>query len=106
MGVAEAALLARLVLAGVFALAAAAKLADRARSEEAVANFGIPERLVPTVAFLLPLAEIWAAVMLPGWRWWCCRLVPTSRRVRRPGGSPISRAVSRPVWCWAWSCSA
>ena len=57
-------MLARLVLAGIFALAAVAKLADRERSEEAVANFGIPDRLVPAVAFLLPLTELAVAALL------------------------------------------
>ena len=55
---------ARLALAVVFSLAAVAKLADRARSEEAVAAFGIPDRLALTVAFLLPLAELSVAVLL------------------------------------------
>ena len=64
MGVAEIAFAARLALAAVFVLAAVAKLADRARSEEAVANFGIPDRLAPTVAFLLPLAELAVAPLL------------------------------------------
>ena len=54
----------RFLLAGVFAPAAVAKLADRARSEEAVADFGIPDRLVPTVAFLLPVAELAVAGLL------------------------------------------
>ena len=54
----------RLALAAVFALAAVAKLADRDRSEEAVANLGVPDRLTPTVAFLLPLTELAVAALL------------------------------------------
>jgi thiol-disulfide isomerase/thioredoxin len=65
-GVAEIAFVARLVLAVVFALAAVAKLADRDRSEDAVANLGIPDRLAPTIAWLLPVAELAvAAVLVP-----------------------------------------
>jgi hypothetical protein len=48
---AEVTLLARWVLAGVFALAA-------------VANFGVPERLVQAVAFLLPVVELLLATLL------------------------------------------
>ena len=55
---------ARLALAAVFVLAPVAKMADRDRSEEAVANLGVPDRLTPTVAFLLPLAELSVAVLL------------------------------------------
>ena len=63
---AEIAFAARLVLAVVFSLAAVAKLADRDRSEEAVANLGIPDRVVPTIAWLLPVAELSvAAVLVP-----------------------------------------
>ncbi len=63
---AEIAFAARLVLAVVFALAAVAKLADRDRSEDAVVNLGIPDRLAPTIAWLLPVAELAvAAVLVP-----------------------------------------
>ena len=61
---AEIAFAARLALAVVFTLAAVAKLADRARSEEAVANLGIPDRLTPAVASLLPVAELSVAALL------------------------------------------
>ena len=63
-GVAEITFAVRLALAAVFALAAVAKLADRDRSEEAVANLGVPDRLTPTVAFLLPLTELAVAALL------------------------------------------
>lgn len=63
---AEIALAARFVLAVVFTLAAVAKLADRDRSEEAVANLGIPDRFAPTIAWLLPVTELGvAAVLVP-----------------------------------------
>jgi thiol-disulfide isomerase/thioredoxin len=64
MGMADMALLARLVLAGIFVLAAVAKIVDRARSEEAVVDFGVPDRFAPTVAFLLPVAELAVAALL------------------------------------------
>jgi hypothetical protein len=62
--VAEITFAVRLALAAVFTLAAVAKLADRDRSEEAVANLGVPDRLTPTVAFLLPLTELAVAALL------------------------------------------
>ena len=54
----------RLVLAAVLAVAGIAKLADRAGAREAVPGFGVPEALAPTVARLLPLLELTAAVLL------------------------------------------
>jgi thiol-disulfide isomerase/thioredoxin len=57
-------LVARLLLAGVFAVAAAAKLADRHGSREAVVSFGAPERVAPALALLLPAAELVAAGLL------------------------------------------
>ena len=63
----DAALLAaRLVLAAVFALAGAAKLADLAGSRAAVAGFGVPEPLAGPTGTALPLAELaTAALLLP-----------------------------------------
>jgi thiol-disulfide isomerase/thioredoxin len=59
-------LIARLVLAAVFAVAALAKLADRAGAHRAVADFHVPAVLVAPVAGLLPLAELGvAAALLP-----------------------------------------
>ena len=65
-------LVARLVLAGVFALAALAKLADRAGSRRALIDFGVPAALAPPVAVLLPLAEvaIAAALVAVASAWW------------------------------------
>src|SRR5580658_3698886 len=57
---------ARLVLAAVFAVASATKLADLAGSRTAVAAFGVPERLAAPLGTLLPLAELGvAAALLP-----------------------------------------
>jgi uncharacterized membrane protein YphA (DoxX/SURF4 family) len=63
----DAALLAsRLILAAVFSLAGAAKLADLAGSRAAVAGFGVPERLAGFAGTVLPLAELaTAALLLP-----------------------------------------
>jgi len=57
-------LLARLVLAGVFVASGLSKLADRAGSRQAVADFGLPTRLVGPIAALLPVAELAVAVAL------------------------------------------
>lgn len=51
-------LFARLGLAGVFAVAGVAKLADRAGSRRAVRTFGVPRGLAGVVGTLLPLAEL------------------------------------------------
>jgi thiol-disulfide isomerase/thioredoxin len=57
-------LVARLVLAAVFAVAAFAKLLDREGAREAVSGFRVPDVLVRPVAALLPLAELGVAVAL------------------------------------------
>ncbi len=57
-------LIARLVVAATFGVAACAKLADRSGTLEAVRGFGAPESLVRPTATLLPLAELAAAVLL------------------------------------------
>ena len=56
--------LSRLVLATVFAVAGAAKLADMAGSRAAVAGFGVPERLAVPLGTLLPFAELATAALL------------------------------------------
>jgi uncharacterized membrane protein YphA (DoxX/SURF4 family) len=63
----DAALLtARLLLAAVFAVAGAAKLADLTGSRDAVAAFGVPNRLARPVGTVVPLAELaTAALLLP-----------------------------------------
>lgn len=59
-------LAARIVLAVVFAVAGAAKLADRRGSRRAAAEFGVPARFVGLVAIGLPLAELAvASALLP-----------------------------------------
>src|SRR6187551_335363 len=57
-------LIARLLLAGVFAVAGAAKLTDLAGTRRALAGFGIPDRLGGSLALALPLAELAIAVAL------------------------------------------
>ena len=51
-------LIARLLLALVFASAGAAKLADRAGSRQAIVDFGLPTRLASPLGVLLPLCEL------------------------------------------------
>ena len=53
-----------MLLAVVFVAAGAAKLADRAGSRQAVADFGVPSSLATPLATLLPLAELAVAVAL------------------------------------------
>jgi peroxiredoxin len=58
--------LSQLVLAAAFAVAAAAKLADLPGTRGAVESFGVPRRLSPAVAGLLPVVELTiAATLLP-----------------------------------------
>jgi uncharacterized membrane protein YphA (DoxX/SURF4 family) len=49
-------LIARLLLAGVFLVAGAAKLRDRDGSQRAVVEFGLPSALAAPLGLLLPLA--------------------------------------------------
>ena len=59
-------LIVRVLLAGVFAVAALGKLADLDGSRAAVAEFGVPARFAPTIGVALPLVEIGiAAALLP-----------------------------------------
>jgi peroxiredoxin len=61
------ALLARLLLAGVFMVAALGKLADRKGLRAALAEFGVPDWFVEPLVLLLPLAELTiAGLVLPG----------------------------------------
>lgn len=57
-------LLARLVLAAVFVVAALGKLADREGSRRAVEGFGVPAALVGPVGLGLPVVELAIAVGL------------------------------------------
>lgn len=57
-------LVARLLLAAVFAVAAVGKLAGRPRTLATLADFGVPEPLRRPLAIALPLAELAIAVAL------------------------------------------
>jgi len=60
-------LVARVLLAAVFFLAAVAKLADRKGARRAALEFGVPAAVATPFAFLLPLAELAVAgALLPG----------------------------------------
>ncbi|HEX5701393.1 MAG TPA: TlpA disulfide reductase family protein [Rubrobacter sp.] len=65
-------LIARLLLAGVFALAGVAKLSDLEGSRKAIIDFGLPVVLASPLALLLPLAELAvAAALIPAsTAWW------------------------------------
>ena len=65
-------LLARLLLAAVFMVAGATKLADREGSRRALVEFGVPSPLASPLAVLLPLAEVAvAAALIPAaTAWW------------------------------------
>jgi peroxiredoxin len=65
-------LIARLLLALVFALAGATKLADRAGSRQAIVDFGLSTRLASPLGVLLPLCELAvAAALIPtATAWW------------------------------------
>lgn len=59
-----AVLVARFLLAGIFAVAAVAKLLDLEGSREALRGFGVTERLAKVFGVLLPLAELTIAAAL------------------------------------------
>jgi peroxiredoxin/uncharacterized membrane protein YphA (DoxX/SURF4 family) len=65
-------LVARLLLAAVFSLAAATKLLDRAGTRQTVVDFGVPAALATPFAIVLPLAELAVAgALIPGASaWW------------------------------------
>src|SRR5262245_30080894 len=65
-------LTARLLLAGIFLVAAVAKLADWRGSVRALSDFEIPPPLVPTIAIALPVTElVVAAILIPRpTAWW------------------------------------
>ncbi len=65
-------LVARIVLAAVFATAGFAKLMDRQGSRRALEGFGVPHAVSATAAVALPLAELATAIALtstPAARW-------------------------------------
>ena len=57
-------LIARVLLAGIFAVAGVAKLADRKGSRQAIIDFGAPTALAAPLGILLPLAELAVAIAL------------------------------------------
>jgi peroxiredoxin len=57
-------LIARLVLAAVFVVAAVSKLADSDGTRQGLRDFGVPDALSAPLGFLLPLAELAVAVAL------------------------------------------
>lgn len=60
------ALAGRIILAVVFVVAAAGKLVNRKRTSQTLGEFGVPARLVTSLAWALPLAELAiAAALLP-----------------------------------------
>lgn len=65
-------LLARVLLAAVFAIAGFGKLSDLAGSRKSLLDFGVPLALTPLLSFLLPMAELACAVaLLPArFAWW------------------------------------
>ncbi len=65
-------LIARVVLALVFFIAGAAKVADSAGSRQALLDFGVPAWLASPLGRLLPLAELAVAVALipAATAWW------------------------------------
>ena len=65
-------LILRLVLAGVFGLAAVTKLADLPGSRAAMEGFGLPKRLAAPAGLALPLVELSIAILLlpVATSWW------------------------------------
>jgi uncharacterized membrane protein YphA (DoxX/SURF4 family) len=57
-------LVARVVLAAVFATAAVSKLLAPERTAESLADFRIPRAVIPFAAYALPLTELAIAVLL------------------------------------------
>ncbi|MBC8031836.1 MAG: thioredoxin fold domain-containing protein [Pyrinomonadaceae bacterium] len=54
----------RLALCALFAVAGVTKLLDLGGTREALRNFGAPQRLIPALAFLLPILELAVAATL------------------------------------------
>lgn len=94
-----AVLLVRVVLAGVFGLAAITKLADLTGSKDAMRNFGLPNRLAAPAGIALPLVELAIAIfLLPvGTAWWgaLAGLILMLRLYRGHRLHPVAGANSR-----------
>src|SRR5947209_12851143 len=57
-------LVCRIAMATVFAVAALGKLFDRPGARRAAADFGAPQALAPTLALVIPIAELAVAGLL------------------------------------------
>jgi peroxiredoxin len=104
-------LLARLVLAGVFLVAALAKLTDRNGSRKTMVDFGLPSVLSTPLGVLLPLAELAVAItLLPAMTaWWgaasalavlalfVAGIVVNLARGRRPECHCFGQIASKPI---------
>jgi len=68
----SALLLVRVLLAGIFGLAAVTKLADLSGSRAAMEGFGLPKRLAAPASIALPLIELAIAILLllVSTAWW------------------------------------
>jgi hypothetical protein len=89
-------LVARLLLAGVIAVAGTAKLADRKGSRQAMIDFGLPSSLAGPLGLLLPVAEL--AVAADPTATASARSTPP-----RPVGKPLSATGCSPPWPPCWS---
>src|SRR5438132_853184 len=93
-------LAARLALAGIFAVAGLAKLADLKGSRRAMRDFGVPARLATPAGLLLPLAELAAAAALvPVESAWAGALAALALLVLFVGGIGLSLARGRHPDC-------
>ena len=107
----DALLVARLLLAAVFAVAGVAKLADRTGTAHSIADFGVPSFLARPAARLLPLWELaCAAALIPSStsRWggfaagatllaFAAAIAVNLARGRRPDCHCFGQLHSRPV---------
>jgi len=104
-------LIARLLLAAVFAVAALAKLGDRRGARQALVDFGVPMALAPALAVLLPPSELAIAVALVvvPWAWYgavgalallglfTAAIVVSLARGRRPDCHCFGQVSSGPI---------
>ena len=104
----------RLLLAATFAAAGCAKAIDGEATRRAVSDFGVPARLTPPAAILLPLNELAVAVLLvPPWsaRWgaglacgllliFSAAIVVNLVRGRRPACGCFGQLHARPLSGW------
>jgi uncharacterized membrane protein YphA (DoxX/SURF4 family)/peroxiredoxin len=96
-------LAARLVLAAVFVVAAVAKLVDLPGSRRSLEQFGVPVRLGPAVAVVLPLMELAVAVALvPVGSAWIAALAATALLLALTAGvaAALARGVEAECHCF------